>query len=140
MLSRSDTDAEPLVLADVFESALSLHGLHRGLESVAVALERNGSPVVRAPLRRLRQVLVLLLGDVGWRADQAKARRILAEIDEAGLLLRHSEAGERRMEPIEPRPIPERPELLDALGPLLETWGLRLSERADGALVVETAG
>lgn len=130
-----DEPAEVLLLAEVLRQAIPVHEMHRGLESVTTIVEQVGTPTpVRAPWVRLTHVLFILLGDMGWVADQSGARRVIVTLTETGLRLSHSEVGERAMAPLESRPLPPRSVILDALRPMVSGWGFSLEE--EGSQVI----
>jgi len=132
----SGEPTEVLLLGDVLEQALPVHDLHRGLESIATVIANEGTPPpIRAPWARLTHVLLILLGDMGWVADQLGARRIIITSTTHGLRLGYSEKGDRTMAPLESRPLPPRDMILAALGPLVATWGLHLGEDGDSVVL-----
>jgi hypothetical protein len=132
MVVGPDEPAEVLLLGEVLEHAVPVHEMHRGLESVATVIEKVGDPPpLKAPWARLTHVLLILLGDMGWVADQSGARRLIVTVTSTGLRLTHSEAGERSMAPLESRPLPPRAVIFQSLDPLVTAWGLRLEMEGD---------
>jgi hypothetical protein len=132
----SDEPSEVLLIGDVLEHLRPVHDLHRGLEGVAIVIEEHGTPPpIRAPWARLTHVLLILLGDMGWVADQLGARRVIVTSTTQGIRLGYSEKGDRTMAPLESRPLPPRDMILAALGPLVATWGLHLGEDGDSVVL-----